>query len=327
MVAIVTHESKAVTSERITDKLLLKFDQFVQGEFDNYNQVNFQHNDYLADADIPKKKHARLFVRITRINAPKLGQDVYYQEIHDGGKNKPVYRQSIQIVTPNYERNHLIAENYTFKLPEKFTHLAENENAKNLDLNDLKPVGENCHSEYRLVGDSFIGGIDRSQCKVSSKKFGYLNLSTQQVFTQDAFWHLEEGFLPSGKMLFGREDDIPHKLKRVKNFTCWAAFKNDKQTENGEPEWDFFKDITIHDQGGIAEFTTTGKVPKHYILRLKQTVFPAGNRPSVFEMFIHEKSEDLQLPETEALAYTWTNIGATRLGINLRWMQSSCSLN
>lgn len=319
-----TGDAQAI--DRVTDKLMSKFDQLIQGEFDNYNQINFQNNEFLDKADVPSIKHARLYKRVTRINAPQLGAFVYYHQIHEGGKDKPIYRQSIQVVSPDYQNNKLIAENFTFLTPEKYTDLWREEKEVDLNLNNLKPVGEQCQSQYRLVGNSFVGGIDKQKCKVKSKKFGYLNLSTEQVYSREAFWHLEEGFLPSGKELFGRSDDIPHKLRRVKNFKCWAAFKTEKLKANGDAYWDFNSNINIHNQGDIAEFTTTDKIPKHYFIRLKETIFPAGKRPDVFEMFIHENTQESKTNYTQALSYTWTNTEATRLGINLRWMQASCSL-
>lgn len=335
-------------NERVADKLMTQLDQLIQGEFDNYNQVNFQSNDYLNEADIPLKKHARLYKRATRINAPVLGEYVYYHQVHDGGKDKPIYRQSVQVFSINYQGNTLIAQNYTFKTPKAFENLWLDKGNLSLSLDDLSIVGEHCHSEYRSMGQIFIGGIDKKKCKIKSKKFGYLNLSTQQVYSENSFWHLEEGFLPSGKMLFGREDDIPHKLTRAKNFECWAAFKTQKVQDNGEPHWDFFSKLIIHNQGDVAKFSTTDKEPNYYFIRLKETVFPAGKRPDVIEMFIHENTENKENTEkskqvnskditqttpllvaketnTQALAYTWANADATRLGINLRWMQASCN--
>jgi hypothetical protein len=322
--------SECVANEtRVADKLLKKFDTLIQGEFDNYNQINFETNDFLDKRDKPTDKHARLYKKVIKIDASQLGEHVYYHEIHSGGKDKPVYRQLIQVVKPDYKKNLIIAQNYTLldKNINKITQDSKKESFAKLSFKDLKAVGEHCDSAYRLVGTSFVGGIDKSQCKVNSAKFGYLNLSTKQVYSEDEFWHLEEGFLPSGKMLFGREDDIPHKLRRVTNFKCWAAFKTDKNKSNGDDHWDFFSNITIHNQGDIAEFTTTDSTPKHYFIRLKETIFPAGSRPDVFEMFIHENSSKAKEHYTEALSYTWTNSGAKRLGLNLRWMQSSCSID
>ncbi|WP_076418619.1 CpcT/CpeT family chromophore lyase [Colwellia sp. UCD-KL20] len=319
---ILTSNAYGIDKRRQIDKLLKKFDSLVQGEFDNYNQVNFEENDFLAKDDKPQKKHARLYKRVVRINAPTLGEHVYYHQIHDAGKNQPAYRKSIEVLSVDDKKQMIIAENYRFKSPEDIKNLWESNKIIDIRYDDLRKVGEQCYTEYQLVGKSFVGSIDQNRCKVHSKKFGYINLRTQEVISESELWHLEEGFLPSGEMLFGREDDIPIKMRRAKNFTCWAALKTDKLKPNGEFYWDLFSNIVLHNQGDIMKISTTEKVPKHYFIRLKETIFPAGDRPDVFEMFIHDKNDS----DTKALAYTWTNTEATHLGINLRWMQSACSL-
>lgn len=336
LVISVSVKVEAKEKPKKASKLLQQFDRLVQGEFDNYNQVNFEQNDFLADEDKPKDKHARLYKRVSRIHAPKLGAHVYYHQIHSGGKDKGIYRKSLEVVTIDDKSLVIRAENYRFKTPDKYQNLWLEQDVSTLSLEDLRQVGQNCFTEYKLLGNSFVGAIEKSRCKVESKKFGHLNLRTEQVVSEDEIWHLEEGFLPSGKILFGREDDEPIKLRRAKSFSCWAAFKTEKVKTNGEAVWDFFPDLTIHNQGDIAEFTTSDMQPKHYFIRLKETVFPAGNRPDVFELFVHERVTDDDSTRTkkdiatiryqDALSYTWTNTAATRLGINLRWMQASCHI-
>jgi len=311
---------------RVADKLLTTFDQFIQGEFDNYNQVNFEHNDFLPKEDIPEYKHDRLYQKNLRIHSPQLGQYVYYHQLHNGSKHDPIYRRSISVVTLNYNTNTLLVKNYRIKDVENFIKKLKNNNLADLSINELKVIGNNCDSEFSLIGNSFVGGVDKNKCKAISRKFDYINLATQQVYNAQSFWHLEEGFIPSGKMLFGRTDDVPHKLNRVKYFTCWAAFKTNQKMPNGKYKWDFFPDLMLHNQGDIALFSTTDKKPKHYTLRLKETIFPASNRPNVFEMFIYNSTPNHEDFSNKALSYTWTDEQATRLGINLRWMQASCHL-
>lgn len=324
--ALLTNVSDVMCQDRVTDKLLKKFDQLIQGEFDNYNQYNFENNSFLDESDLPKKKHARLYKHVARINAPSLGKFVYYHQIHEGGKDKPIYRQSLQVVTPDHNNNTIVAQNYRFNSPESFTNLWQHQNEISLSLSDLKLVGENCHSTYKAAGETFIGGIDPKQCKVESKKGGYIYIATEQVVSQLGLWHLEEGYSSSGKEIFGREDNIPHKMRRAKKFKCWAAFKTKRLKENGEPHWDFYPNRIVHNQGDISEFSTTDREPEQYFIRLKETTFPAGSRPDVFELFIHENTEQARKNYKQALSYTWTNKEAERLGINLRWMQASCSV-
>jgi len=320
----VTSLSLCTYAARPTDKLLSQFDQYVQGEFDNYNQVNFETNNFLDDADVPAQHHARLYQKVVRVDAPELGTHVYYQQLHSGGKHKPVYRQSLMVVSADHENQVLVSHNYKFHQGNEFEDLWLTD--KTITSKDVYPLGKNCQAKFRFNGGGFAGGIDPKACSITSAKGKAIHIKTQQFIGAEAFWHLEEGFLPNGTEIFGRADDVPHILKRAQNFKCWAAFKTDRVKPNGEAEWDFFPNQIIHDQGDIAEFVTSHETPQHYFIRLKQTEFPAGKRPDVFEMFIHENSEQAKKNYKQALSYTWTNKEAKRLGINLRWMQSSCTL-
>lgn len=317
--------SPVVANERPTDKLLLKFDRLIQGEFDNYNQVNFESNEFLTAQDVPEQRHARLYQRIVKIEAPQLGDYVYYQQVHDGGKDKAIYRQALLIAQANHTNRTIVVKNFKFNNPKAYKNLWS-ESEKALTLADLNELGSGCDSIFHSIGNGFKGGINQDDCVIKTSKGSEIHIATEQLINEDEFWHLEEGYSANNQELFGREDNVPHKLKRARDFKCWAAFKTEKLKANGEHEWDFFADRIVHDQGDIAQFTTTDENPKSYFIRLKQTEFPAGNRPDVFEMFIHEDSEQAKKNYKQALSYTWTNKEAERLGINLRWMQSSCSL-
>ncbi len=311
----------ALAAERPADKLLKQFEQQIIGEFDNYNQVNFETNDFLKAEDIPATKHARLYKKVVKLAAPQLGEYVFYEQTHQGGQEQPIYRKSIMVLTADYKANALIAKNY--KLVEDLDVLKEQ---NRLSHKQLKPLGDDCDTRFSLRGTSFVGKINQKRCKVASKHGGHVFIGGDFVISESGYWHLEAGYDAQGKMLFGRADQQFYQLTRAKRFNCWAAFKTNKLKENGEPYWDFFSGLSLHNQGDIAKFTTTDSESKHYFIRLKETIFPSGNRPDVFEVFVHEDTELARKQYKQALAYTWTNADAKRLGLNLRWMQTSCSL-
>lgn len=317
-------QASAQQPVRPEDKQLILFDQLIQGQFDNYNQINFQTNNFLSAQDKPSKPHTRLYISHDKIDAPWLGEYVYYQRTHSGGRDKPVYRHGIMVAEADYQQGGVRVAQYKFHQHKAFDDV----DAETMSLSeaDIYRFGDGCDALFKQVGEGFIGGISPDTCRVKGRSGRQIGIKTAQYLGADAFYHLEEGYSVDGQELFGREDDIPHKLLRARPFKCWAAFKTDKLKENGEPHWDFFPNIVVHDQGDIAEFTTTESAPKSYFIRLKQTQFPAGSRPDVFELFVHENNQEAKQQYSKALSYTWTNSDAKRLGINLRWMQSSCAL-
>ncbi len=58
------------------------------------------------------------------------------------------------------------------------------------------------------------------------------------------------------------------------------------------------------------------------VLRMRQVNWAQGStkRPSLL-LYVRQSRED-----TSAVSYSWADGGATRVGINLRWMQASCTI-
>ena len=314
--------SYAVESTRPMDKTLNTFSHLIQGEFDNYNQVNFETNGFLSEDDIAKEEHARLYKKVIKLNAPMIGTNVFYEQTHNGGREQAIYRKSIMVVEPNYQQHTLTVKNYSL-----IDEIDVVSNQATLSYKQLKILGKNCETTFSLLGESFVGKIDQHQCTVPSKHGGNIHIGANFVISKSGYWHLEAGYDSKGKTIFGRQDQRYYQLSRARRFTCWTAFKTEQFKENKEPFWDFHPNISLHSQGDIAEFSTSDSQPKHYFIRLKETTFPSGKRPDVFEIFIHEKNDEAKTDYKQALAYTWANIETTRLGINLRWMQASCNLS
>lgn len=103
-------------------------------------------------------------------------------------------------------------------------------------------------------------------------------------------------------------------LRRARPFTCWAAIPR------ADGSWWGARELAIHDQGGMVRLATDEATPRRFELRLRNVVWPSGpNRPSLV-LYVHGAGEP------RALAYAWANPEATRVGINLRSLQASCTL-
>jgi hypothetical protein len=105
-------------------------------------------------------------------------------------------------------------------------------------------------------------------------------------------------------------------LRRARPFTCWVSTK--RPTGEG---WFFKPGVRLHDQGGRARVTSDDTAPVEATIRMRNVVWPSGpNRPSLV-LYVHQNDPD------RAVSYSWADPGAKRIGINLRWMQASCSLD
>lgn len=109
-------------------------------------------------------------------------------------------------------------------------------------------------------------------------------------------------------------------LRRARPATCWAATLKDARKADGSEDWHFKRGLKLHDQGGRARVEAAGAKP--VVLRMRNVVWPSGpNRPSLV-LYIHSPDD----PE-RSVAYSWADPGAVRIGVNLRWMQASCTID
>lgn len=123
----------------------------------------------------------------------------------------------------------------------------------------------------------------------------------------------------------GRQDGLkPDQLRRVRPFSCWVAVL--RGARHGDPgvgakdsDWFFTRNIWLHDQGGVATVRTDETPKRELRLRLRRVAWPSGpNRPSL-TLYVLEPGNE------RAVSYAWAEFDAGRLGINLRWMQASCT--
>ncbi len=111
-------------------------------------------------------------------------------------------------------------------------------------------------------------------------------------------------------------------LKRARPVECWAAAKKTKPKADGSPDWLFAQKLKLHDQGGRVMIGGGESGAEPLILRMRAVYWPppSNNRPSMV-LYVHKPDN----PDS-AVSYSWADIDASRVGLNLRWMQASCTI-
>ncbi|MEX1252112.1 MAG: hypothetical protein WEA77_13060 [Hyphomonas sp.] len=115
---------------------------------------------------------------------------------------------------------------------------------------------------------------------------------------------------------------IDLQMRRARPFVCWAGvLKGASHGDSGAglADWDFRRGVSLHDQGGEAVIETTETPPRRIRLKLRDVDWPFGDRRPSLTLYIHEADD------ARAVSYAWTEGGADRIGINLRWIQASCT--
>jgi len=177
----------------------------------------------------------------------------------------------------------------------------------------LPPEPMDCHVDWARSSGQFLGTARGEACEtVFSRPAEGGPLSVTLALSETEFW-----------VQSARGDAlIEARLRRARPFECWTAILRGAEhgdSGQGMNDWDFRRGVKLHDQGGVAELMTDEETPRRIRLKLRDVDWPYGtNRPSL-TMYVHEGDSE------RAVSYTWTEAGADRIGINLRWIQASCT--
>jgi hypothetical protein len=177
---------------------------------------------------------------------------------------------------------------------------------------DILTIGT-CSAAYRQIeSDIQQDGSDwyimHASAGCDSQGENYLELLPEQFGRSGLRMHLPGD---------GLEATI--RMTRARPFTCWVSVRRYADRDNGEADWSFDRGLAIHDQGGRVLVQPEGAPP--VVIRMRNVVWPppSANRPSLV-LYVHR-------PESpdRAESYSWADPDARMVGINLRWVQASCS--
>lgn len=173
-------------------------------------------------------------------------------------------------------------------------------------------AGSDCMLYWRRIADGFRAHGEGAECPRIAPGPGEGDYSLTHTLTANEYW-VEAGY---GE---GRSKIM---MRRARDFTCWAAIlRGAEHGDSGEGmrDWDFRREIRLHDQGGEAVLETDEEPPRTVRLRLRDVEWVSGTRRPSLTLYVLEGESN------RATSYAWTEGGANRIGINLRWIQASCT--
>ena len=135
----------------------------------------------------------------------------------------------------------------------------------------------------------------------------------QAEFTDAAMTNVSRRQDGSGWQVFDSE------LRKARPFSCWVSVRKFAGKPDGSADWTFARGLAIFDQGGRIFVPGNDEAPD-VTFRLRNVTWAKGsrNRPSLV-LYVHKQDPD------RAESYSWASPDAALIGINLRWVQGSCS--
>lgn len=293
--------------------------EWFEGRFDNDREVFFAESSGIP----PEGRNGRIHSIFRRVDLPAFGEHVFYVEQYAGNDPANIYRQRIYTFSVDYQVNAIRLDIHAPHHPVSLRG-AWRDASLLVGLTPADAVSyPGCEVYWRRRENQFVGETVRGACVVESRQSGRtLIIEDDLVLTPNAIWIRDRAQTTDGEYLYGNRLELPHRLVRVRAFECWVAVlrgASHGESGEGQSDWQFLRNVWLHDQGGSAILTTDEAAPRQIELRLRDVEWPARDRRGSLTLYVHDAGDD------RATSYAWGEAGAERLGINLRWLQASCT--
>lgn len=298
--------------------LALMMDWF-PGRYDNSLQVFWE-----PELEVPEEhRHERIHSIFRAVELPEFGDNVYYVEQYGDGDPTKIYRQRIYAFTADAEEDAIRLKIYTPQSPEAIASAY-----KNPDLLGQLTVADTttnagCDVFWRRQSNQFVGYMKEGACRFVSQRSGKeIVITDDLVLTDSEIWIRDKAETVTGEYVFGNKADVHHKLRKIRAFECWVArLRGAKHGDSGEGnnDWSFESGLWLHDQGGRVQLPGGEDFESDAQLILRRMEWPTGSSRSSLVLYAYEGDSD------RAVSYAWAEYDGERIGLNLRWMQASCT--
>jgi hypothetical protein len=165
-----------------------------------------------------------------------------------------------------------------------------------------------------LRGTSDTKGLhltaDASACAVLAPGIGAQAALLPLSLEQEGEWLHLRLYVDQARGADTRED-----LRLVQAFSGWAALNGAGPTGGADSnDWHMDRKVSLGTEGGRYALVYRDGRPSGYSLALERLTYRDGNVP-VLKLSVVEDAS------ARTLAYAWANPEATRIGINLGWLQ------
>ena len=311
------------SQKNIVNDPVEQLDQLVDwftGEFNNFEQ--YEEDIYAKEIEGKDiTPHYHIHSIFAPIKSEKLGKYVFHVQQSKGDDLTRIFRQRLYIFELN-DNSQIELSIYKYKDSEKYLGLHKDlELQTQLTSQDL--INTNCKLIWEKNGEEFIARNKDEKCKTYSERFKKdIFVVDSIVLTNNHISILDRIYDSTGKLIMGRADGIPSKLKKCSFFKGWAAIRKDKISHpdtSSKSKYVGYMGLVLHDQGQRAKLIDKDGFDSGYEVSLSQLTYAASNTP-VLKLGIHEKGE------RKTVSYIWGEPEAKRLGLNMKWIQTGFTL-
>lgn len=299
------------------ERNLLVMAQMLPGEYDNANQHYFDRRRGLPDED----RHPRVHTTITRVDAPAFGRHAFLwvNRTTVGDTERVSYR--IATLAADGRDDEVTMRHY----------LRMDGAIADADLATLRPDDlqrtEGCDYFFKRRADQFRGSQAAGACR--------FDWDGQRVHTENtielaasSLWFVDHKYVAAtGERITGVASGEPFWLERARRFHCYA----DMPGVGGGRDIPFerYDHISLHDKGDTHWFRTREAEPREIGISLQAVTWHVLNEQNgnfnrnSLVLYVMERLADGSVKEH---GYAFTDVSATRIGANLKWLLVNCAI-
>lgn len=282
--------------------------KWFEGEFDNSEQLWFQ--NYIGRGKPETKLYTRVHTTHIRMDAPELGEHVFYVEEYMEHDPSNIGRQRIVIFSLDGSETGVRMQQGFFKDAKS---VVGGKNLEKLTASDVFFLDE-CDVFWTRDGGQFKGSMKPKACvfgEGEKRRYSVHDLT----LSQEQYWRVDTTFLVSDDSLHvGEPVDKPFKLKRAHRYECGVTFK---ETPASKP-YQEIENLSVHSEGGTVDFADK-ETGKEYTVLVREKEYPFyDSRPNFLYFSLREKDAK------QSLVFSVNDLDSRRMGITLGGMGVHC---
>lgn len=304
-------ENENTAEARILKRDFTRMMNWFPGRYDNQEQVYFEDSLGVEEG----LRHERIHHIFAPVTLDSFPGTTFYVEQYQNDDPSDIYRQRIYSFEPDFKEN---AIRLTIYVPKDATALvgAHEDTAKLAGLSpDDFTTYPGCEVYWRYQASHYHGTMKPGACRIESQRTGKtLIVDDDLQLTQKEIWIRDAATDADGNYVFGNTAGVHHKNHKARMFSCWVSPKKH------DDEYGFYPKIRLHDQGGFVWLDSEDH--ERVGLKMRNVVWPYGNNRASLVLYAYRGDN-----EDKAASYAWTEYDGERIGINLRWVQASCTVD
>ena len=273
--------------------------------------------------------HENFYRVFAKIDAPQLGENVIYTQIHIEGKDGPIFsgQQVLFLIDIDKERQAVRIQGRRIKDPENYVDAHLHPEMWKTIAPDPK-YGGNCEFLWRRHGAQIVGMLSENDknnvtctmvSKVSDTQYTW---DAEWILNDHELWIYDNGYLKDGSLFSGRADRTHLRMSKTKPYECFASYRPAK----GEPVVN--NGFRMHDGGDRYTWQVKGvKEPAH--IELMRGMWPSEsgrNYKELLRIEMFQGNADAEPAKRKPIGNGWASADSDRASFGTGAWSARCKL-